>query len=353
MSTNINKIIIDIRCMINYASYYIYGLKKLGYDVEFSMIEDRPFIDDNDYRKGFAMLIKYINGAERKVFVDTNDDNNIDEKYYEWSDLYAKINLNPQDIDRSKVLPIGPSFGVTLWNPLHTMLYGFRNYHKWKGDEYKVPIKMYIKDYMYTVVRRKPYNTYHCRCEEDNDYVFTLSTLWYSVGCYKTTNVHRGAYARACKDVFSKFEGGFFYIDSPVVFKECPKYADYLKLYGDMIVYKRISMKEYLDKTKKSLFVFNTPSVVGCHGWKMAEYLAMGKAIISTPILNAMPGEFTKDVHYLEASTPEEIKEAVLLLKNNPDKVKSLKENAKLYFEQYLSPEAVVTRILEKAETIC
>ena len=40
-------------------------------------------------------------------------------------------------------------------------------------------------------------------------------------------------------------------------------------------------MNEWISKTKQSAIVFNTPAFWSCHGWKLGEYLAMGKCIIS------------------------------------------------------------------------
>jgi hypothetical protein len=37
----------------------------------------------------------------------------------------------------------------------------------------------------------------------------------------------------------------------------------------------------YIEKTRRSAVVFNTPSYKWCHSWKLGEFLAMGKAIVS------------------------------------------------------------------------
>jgi hypothetical protein len=44
-----------------------------------------------------------------------------------------------------------------------------------------------------------------------------------------------------------------------------------------IVVKKRYDFETYIDKIKQSDLVFNTPAVVNCHGWKLAEFLAMGK----------------------------------------------------------------------------
>ena len=349
---DIKEIRIDPRCMINYASFYLHGMKELGYRADFVQLDGIALHEMEDYRRGFGLEVVCADGRIKKAYVDINDRNNIHERFYEWADVYAKINLRHEDLARKKTFAIGPSFGITLWNPLTTFFMALKNYSKCKGEGYKIPLKRYVLDYLYTVVRRRPYKEYDCECEEDNDYMFTLSTLWYSEGAFRTTNVYRGAFARACKNLFPKFEGGFYYIDGETPLKECPRYPEYLEMYGDMIIHERISMKAYMKKTKRSAFVFNTPSVVGCHGWKLAEYLAMGKAMISTPHLNVMPGMFEKDRHYIEALDADEIDNAVARLRETQlEQISPLDLAQRCYQAQFgdeMSP-ALVQRF-EKAE---
>lgn len=344
----IKEIRIDPRCMINYAAFYLYGMKELGHRVVFVQLEGIVLHEMEDYRRGFGMEVVFADGRVKKAYVDVNDRNDIHERFYEWAEVYAKINLRYEDLARKKAFAIGPSFGITLWNPFTTFFMAFKNYNKCKGKGYKIPLKRYVLDYLYTIVRRRPYKEYDCECEEDNDYMFTLSTLWYSEEAFRTTNVYRGAFARACKKIFPKFEGGFYYIDGETPLKECPRYPEYLEMYGDMIIHERITMKAYMQKTKRSAFVFNTPSVVGCHGWKLAEFLAMGKAMISTPHLNLMPGFFQKDKHYVEALNADEITNAVAYLRETPEIINQLKVNAKEYYNEYLAPKAVVNRIINR-----
>lgn len=344
----IKEIRIDPRCMINYASFYLYGMKELGYRVKFVQLDGIVLHEMEDYRRGFGLEVVFGDGQIKKAYVDVNDRNDIHERFYKWADVYAKINLRHEDLACNKAFAIGPSFGITLWNPLKTFFMALRNYHKCKGEGYKISFKRYLLDYLYTVVRRRPYKEYDCECREDSDYMFTLSTLWYSEGAFQTTNVYRGAFARACKNLFPKFEGGFYYIDGETPLKECPRYPEYLEIYGDMIIHERISMKAYMKKTKRSAFVFNTPSVVGCHGWKLAEYLAMGKAMISTPHLNVMPGSFQKGKHYVEVLNADEIANAVAYLRETPEVIKKLKADAKGYYNENLAPKAVMNRIINR-----
>jgi len=110
---------------------------------------------------------------------------------------------------------------------------------------------------------------------------------------------------------------------------------------------KTLSILEYTEGFKKSSVVFNTPSVLECHGWKLGEYCAMSKAIISTPISRVMPGNFKPNEHYLLTDgTIEDIKIKVKLLIDDEVLRQKLKSNINQYFCDYLSPKIVISRII-------
>lgn len=341
----------DPRFYMSYASFYVYGASRLS-KLRFRELSEVTVSEEDDYRKGIAMEVESEELGKKRVFIDFNDSREIKWKFYEWADLYAKVNANPEDLHIPKLFAIGPFMGLTVWNPLKTMWMALRNHIRWKSGQYKVSLKKYLMDYAYTFVRRSRYEIYAPTCHEDVDYVFAISTLWYDNGTYNTTNRLRGDYVLACKDLYPRFDGGFFYIDSPGVFEQFPKYKEYLTEYKNLLTTTRIPIKEYLMKTKKSAIVFSTDAVLGSFGWKLTEYLAMGKCIISTPIGNAMPGDFNAGVHYYEVKDADEIYKAVEYLRNNPSERESYKENARKYFDEYLSPERVIGRIINKLREI-
>lgn len=338
------RIIADPRFGVHYLSYYIYGIKELGISFTFAVIEDVPLSTLTQLRKGMPFLAD----DRMKVFIDPNDGADIDEDFYNWCDVYAKINVSKEDAERNKILAIGPSFGVRLWNPLMSVVIGVSNYLKAKRSKgITLPFTSFMKSYFYLIYRRLPYIEYKRFLEEDENYVFTMNTLWYDHFTDMTTNRMRGIFAKICKKIMPKFEGGFFYVDSPSVVKEFPEYTRYLEVYSDILTKKRVKMREYMRKIKQSVMVFNAPAVEACHGWKLGEYLAMGKAIISVPLTREMPGEFKPGEHYLQIENEAEMENAIISLKQNKELRENLKTNASLYFESYLEPKSVVKRIFK------
>lgn len=160
--------------------------------------------------------------------------------------------------------------------------------------------------------------------------------------------MYRGEFLKACKKAGINVEGGLFYVKGESVLKEMPDYPKYKEEYKDFIYESRLSMDDYIRKTKESVVVFNTPSVCECHGWKLAEYLCMGKAIISTPLTREMPAplEHGKHVHFV--NSPEEIYDAVVKINSDEHYRKQLEEGAREYYEKWIAPEVVIQRLLEK-----
>ena len=344
------KIIIDPYCAVNYAFYYIKGLRQCFPNVPIkwnSKMFPYRFDSLQEFRQGIGIILEYENYSQ-KIYIDFHDPDIILEQPYKWCDVYGKINIKEDDCHRDKIVPIGPSFGIRYKSLISSLLGGMVNYIRLSDRGWKPSFKEYIHGYLYPFVRRKTYKWYTMNPDEKEGYIFAASTLWYDAKTDRTTNNYRAQYCRLCKKLMPFFEGGLFIIKGATTVNEFPKYAEYSKTYEDLIIDKRISMKDYLKKTSQSVFVFNTPSVQGCHGWKLAEYLAMGKAMISTTLENVMPGEFRDGGEYVRINTEEGMENAILYLRDNPDVRKKLKINAKKYFNNYLSPEAVIQRLVNR-----
>lgn len=346
MISGIKKVIIDPRCRINYASYYLEGLRHLFYDViEFGCLHD--IIEEP--RNGLA--VKFVFDAiEKRVFFDYWDGDSINEDMYQWADVYGKVNLSPNDSSREKIIPLGPNFGISLWSPITTMIKCIKNYRLIKCDRsvsFSTPFVTFLRDYAYMFVRRKRYNYYHrFTQDEQKGYAFSLNTLWWGGLMFETTNQYRCDFIRLCKQHMTVFEGGFYYVKSAE--KESDVYPKYKELFQDIIYRHRMSMSGYDKRSRKSWFVFSTPSVLGCHGWKLGEYLCEGKAIISTPLNNEMPGVFESGVNYIEVTNYREIESAIKKLRDDDELVAKLKANAFEYFNAWVSPEASIKRMLAK-----
>lgn len=330
MDAGRTKIKIDKNCNLVYSSFYIYGLYKLfsRRDVSFGDLRTSPKNLD-----GFRFII-CKNGGKTKVAISLSDNYQINEIQYDWCDVYGSVNANfsktPEKY-HDKLRALCPSFGIKIWNVPQTLFYAMKNISK---SDFS-PLK-FVGKYKQQL-QRLPYENYTTQYlnKKVDNYIFSLSTLWYSDEWNKNdegVNARRANFIRACKELNEvSFEGGLVSQgkerSSESIFADCLSNS--------------ISMKDWMEKTNRSVLVFNTPAFWDCHGWKLGEYLAMGKCIISTELSNDLPAplEHGKNIHFVE-NDKDAMKEAVRYIINHPDYRANLERGAREYWEQYGSPVA-------------
>ena len=322
------RVIIDRNCNLLYSSYYIWGLyKMLGKkNVHFEAIDSCPTNPD-----GFRFLL--LKGKEvLKIAISLSDSYIINKDQYDWCDVHGSVNANfsktPKEF-HDKLVALCPSFSIRCWSILQTMYHAIANCPK---D--RMPIHNYWGKYKRLLMRPR-YSEYLTHTRADDCYVFFLSTLWYNDEWNRNdegVNLRRANFIRACKALDNvQFEGGLV---------SQGKERSSEELFSDCLS-KGVSMKEWMEKTKRSALVFNTPAFWDCHGWKLGEYLAMGKCIVSTPLSNDLPAPLKhgEQVHFVE-NDQEAMREAVEYIMNHPDYRKRLEQGARTYWEQYGTPEA-------------
>lgn len=344
------EIIIDSRLKYNYSSWYLLGLQRvfgkrnIMFDAE--PFKQLPYDNMRHLNSGVAFIVQ--NGTkELKVFVDFEDVAIVFPKRYEWCDVYGMVNPTAEQLAKyDKMIAIGPEFAVTLGSKASTILKCLKNYSN--GHHLtSIPFKIYLRDYIYTNIRRRSIDVYDEKVDVKDNYIFHASTLWYNEFAKKYTNYFRGEFLRACSKAGINIEGGLYYIgDRCGVVSEMPDYPKYKEIYKDFIYDKRLSMDDYIRKTKESVMVFNTPAVGGCHGWKLAEYLCMGKAIISTPFLREMPYpmEHGKNIHFVKDA--KELYDAVVRINTDATYRHTLERGAREYYEKWIAPEVVIQRLM-------
>lgn len=322
------KVYIDASCDIQYSSYYIYGLYELygKTNVKFSSKYFKGFKHDNHF---FAFVVQDSSGI-KKVVVDFTDSSIIDQNALNWCTIYGKINLEESQRGIEKVIPIGPSFGIRIFNLVETLWYAFTNLFK---SYHRTPkLRKFLSDYK-AQYKRPQFSDYHYKQPKTN-YVFFMASLWKQED---QTNRFRAHFIHSCKSITQlTFEGGF-----------APRTRNDMEGYEAITSAQRIDMGDYLEHTKDSILVFNTPAVKNCHGWKLAEYLCLGKAILSTPLTRVLPEPLTdqKNILFTDGSR-EAISKTLQLLIENDSLRQSLEHHAKVYFDTHLSPKQVISRLV-------
>lgn len=320
---------------IAYSSFYIYALREvLG--PKAVRFDSKPFQGlsaRSQQSRGLLFTLKQGDLPEKKFFICGNDSYQIEEEIYEWCDVYASVNANfKKTPGREKLVSLVPSFGVRIWNTGGTVLAALSNamcYFRY-AQEHKV--KTFLGNYKRLLNR--PFYTDMTPEPSLSDYVFFCSTLWYNDEYNQNdrqVNARRANFIRACKGLEDvRFEGGFVAQQgrsSTDLFRDCLSETSY-------------PYSEWLRKTKQSALVFNTPAFWDCHGWKLGEYLALGKAIISTPLSNDLPAPLTHgvNIHYVEDDM-DSMKEAIKYIIKNPEYKRQLERGAREYWDAYGTPE--------------
>jgi hypothetical protein len=284
---------------------------------------------------------------ETRIVIDPGDGATIrNHEGLEWCDVYAKINFAPSVVPKEyvhKCVAIGPSFAIKMWQPTEALGMALRNYRTCVDYSRSAPNAngslLHFANYRRQYKYRLPLKTYTPVRSKD-DYIFFIASLWDDAGGLGV-NERRVIFVESCKAIApGKFEGGFL----P---SQHMSNSDRVRCSRHMAD-RRIPFPEYIEKTKASALVFNTPAMWSCHGWKLGEFLALGKAIISTPLTRALPVPLVhgKHIHYVDGSY-ESINAAVELVLTDREYREFLEANAHEYYANFLDPERVIQRLIK------
>lgn len=322
-----------------YYSFYLHGIFDVfgRSNVDFScrgfpsLSSDRlAFVVKNESRDLRVIIDAYDGAALRNAEAQSA---------LRWSDVYGKVNLLSEIVakdDLTKCVPIGPSFPVQIWSPFRAWEVALRTYRRNGIGVTREHFANYRRQYKY----RLPLGHFVPGLARD-DYIFFSSTIWREEEA-PATNQYRASFMDVCKSLNSvTFEGGF-----------SPRSEDFAKRYQTHFATKRYPLPEWLEKIKASAVAFYAPAVWLSHTFKLAEFLALGKAIISTPISRDLPAPLVhgEHVHYVDGSAGE-IRDAVLRLLNNREYRQHLEQNAYRYYLANLTPRRVIQRLLEHPQT--
>jgi hypothetical protein len=322
---------VDPRFAPEHAAYYLGGL------LEYTGSQELPFslegfpsgYDDN---KPLAFTLR--RGTEhRNIYIAADDMATMDEQALEWADVYGKVNLLSELVPASqqhKVVPIGPSHAVRLWRPAQSLRIARRTA---RAGGRTGGLKAHYRPFWLQTNRRVDESFYQPAPSEDG-YVFYNAWLWAK---HADANPPRAAFMRACRELspLIEFEGGFI-----------PRRRNDVPEFDDVIADRRYDLPAYLTNIKRSTLVFNNPAAHACHGWKLAEFLRLGKAIVSLPLSRELPAPLVhgRHLHIVDGSVAA-IQEAVRTIVNDPGYRHQLEQAARDYYLEYLAPAQVIARL--------
>jgi hypothetical protein len=134
-----------------------------------------------------------------------------------------------------------------------------------------------------------------------------------------------------------RFTGGF--ANSPYVQRH----------YADLLWPESASQENYLRVLRSFPICVASTGLHGSTGWKLAEYVAFAKAIVSEPLVYTIPGDFQNGRNCLEFRSPEECVSAAVRLIEDADLRRRIMRNNADYYRDYLRPDILVKNALTRA----
>jgi glycosyltransferase involved in cell wall biosynthesis len=115
-----------------------------------------------------------------------------------------------------------------------------------------------------------------------------------------------------------------------------------------LVAPRRYPLRDYLARLGRSVVALNTPAVHDCFGWKLGEYLALGKAVVSLPLTRSGPAPLVDGQELVVVDGSEEaIVAAVEGLAGDRARRHDLERAARAYYDRWLRPDAVAARLLD------
>ncbi|MHA4842631.1 hypothetical protein ACX0G7_00645 [Flavitalea antarctica] len=139
-----------------------------------------------------------------------------------------------------------------------------------------------------------------------------------------------------CRDTYGvDFTGGLY--------RE--KFA--LKNFPDLIMDDALTNKSgFLKAVKDHAICIATTGLHKSIGWKMAEYVAASRAIVSEPLNFDLPGQFSIDENYCQFDTADQLIEQIDKLRGSQSEMLKLMINNFHYYNNFVKPERLILNSL-------
>ena len=107
--------------------------------------------------------------------------------------------------------------------------------------------------------------------------------------------------------------------------------------------------RSYLRLLERHPICVTSGGLHGSLGWKLGEYVALSKAIVTERLAFAVPGSFAEDVHYLAYDDAEGCVASVRRLVEDQEQRAAMMAANRAYFLEHLRPDRLVWNSLAKA----
>jgi len=321
-----------------YYGFYVEGLRRL-FGRGSVRVGMRAFPGAAARSTGGKLTMRMVvekDGATHRIAVEADDMLRYDPMTVEWAEHVGKVNYAASQVPAAlagRVIALGPSFAIAAWRGVDVA--------RWAAGALVAPLPLARRrqlagNYLRQALLRVPIDAYRPRASEA-DYLFFAAKGWLRNA---EVNPPRAIFMRVARSRPGlRFEGGFV----PTSEGSPPELAP-------LMAPRPYKMAEYLERTARSVVAFNTPAVHDCLGWKLGEFLALGKAIVSVPLKRELPEPLVhgKDIHFVDGDE-DSMAAALDLLRRDHSYRQHLERNARAYYDKLLAPEVVTRRLLVAA----
>ena len=293
---------------------------------------------------------KVVLNEKIRLCYDLHDWNWIDEEILRESDFYFKRSYDPRYVsslaEKDKVFRLGLNYSVSSWSR------DFFRLRRAKFFSGKDKLKSIIKSLKIAESFGKAGETEQLgNLEAFPDFslepkIIFMARAWNTDKIENKTqkaeveaiNETRAECVRTLRQNFGgKFFGGLARDDYSA------KYFKDALLADDNLSNKR----RYLEILKNFPICVATTGLNGSNGWKLGEYVALSKAVITEPLFFEVPGDFAAGKNFLEFRNAEELANAAARLFENNDLRASLMMNNYRYYHAFLRPDSLILNTLE------
>jgi hypothetical protein len=306
-------------------------------------------------------VLRVIINENIKVIYDTYDGARIDGDDLSWCDFYFKRSFNKEKVklDRldKKVFPLGFNYSVYGQNDhgFRRIILAILNVRSIISSKDVARLLIRNSNFLSRILSTTTgkYTSYYKKYESIPRFdlepkIFFFARLWdpSKTGQLNPEPIEdRYRINKKRIECVKKLK-----LEFPTIFMGGIERSDYaLKNCKEYVVenYKMTGKNEYLKLLKQSSICIATAGLRGSNGWKLSEYIAGSKAIVTEKLHFQVPGDFEKEKNYLEFSTPDEcVDKVTILLKDNVRRYEIMRNNY-LYYQQYLRPDMLVGNTLK------
>lgn len=118
--------------------------------------------------------------------------------------------------------------------------------------------------------------------------------------------------------------------------------------YPDCITILPHDRRNYSSLVKKCLIGVMTTGLHDSIGWKLPEYLASSKCVVSEPLKHELPNALRENEHYIQFNSPDECVQACLKILNNHCFAENMRKANYDYYEREVKPPQKIWSCITK-----